>query len=171
MCCDKPEAIICLLCKAAFVQKEMWRDAVLWSLISCFCCSHPLLQSMLRLVTAPQFSCWTLMKLSLHYCSPLWEQCPCGNWKMSHHPKSFQDRWPTLHTFSVITCNTRAFKDISTHYFGICESVPNRKVCLSAWKCKIRVYRLISAPDQTKDLVSLRNISAETYGVFQFAFT
>lgn len=35
----------------------------------------------------------------------------------------------------------------------------------------MRVYELIYTSDQTKDFVSLRDVSSETYGIFQFAFT
>lgn len=53
--------------------------------------------------------------------------------------------------------------------FKIREPILCRKVCLTAWESDTRLYKLISTPDQTKDLVSLRLVSAEKYGIFQFA--
>lgn len=59
-------------------------------------------------------------------------------------------------------------KELPHLVFEIWESILCRKVCLTAWESDIRLYELISAPDQTKDLVSLRLVSAEKYGIFQF---
>lgn len=73
---DKPEAIICLLCKAGLVQKREWEGMQCCEAPQAAAVAHmllPLLQSMLRFGTAPQFSCWTVRKLSHHYPSPLWE--------------------------------------------------------------------------------------------------
>lgn len=144
---------------------------------------------------------WTSLSESCFYCSQRPFPCPANTMASDHFPVSMEVSHTTIlsthlpplgivslwqrknlfisfdigdqlstHFLWSLTIQ-KALKKISHPVFTICEFIPCRKACLSSWKSNIKVYNLISTRDQTKNLVFLRDISAETYGIFQFVCT
>lgn len=87
--------------------------------------------------------------------------------KLIHLEVGDQLSTPTLWSHSI----EEVLKELPHFVFEIWESILCKKVCLTAWETDRRFYELISTPDQTKDLFSLRLVSAEKYGIFQFVST
>lgn len=102
MCYDKPGAITCLLCRAALAQRRGCEGMQ--------CYEAPPVHGGAPLAE----SCFCPI-ITLHHCR---NSVPVATEKwITIKINKFWGRWPTVHTFSVITCNTGWFKDISPHCF------------------------------------------------------
>lgn len=119
-------------------------------------------------VTTSQYSCRSVTQPSHLYTSHLWEQYPGGKGKIRSQILRQVTNCPHIFYDHL---KYRVLNKVSHPVFTICGSIPSRNVCLSSWKSNIKVYNLISTRDETRNLVFLRDISAETYGIFQFVCT
>ena len=185
MCYDKPGAIICLLCKAALAQRK-GREGMQcyevppvhgWALLaeSCFCCSHVPSSSSANTKVSDCSSVSTQVSYEIVPSLPFATMGTVSLCQLKNESPSKFINFEVGDQLSTHFLWPHAIQEVLKKFphlvFEIRGSIPCRKACLSAWESNIRVYELISTPDQTKDLVSLKDVSAETYGIFLFAFT
>lgn len=170
MCYDKPGAIICLLCKATLAQRrgcegmQHYEAPPVHGLAplaeSCFCCSHAPSSSSANTKVS---DCSSISMQVSHEIVPSLPFNTVGIvslWQLKNESPSKIINFEVGDQLSTHFLWSHAIQEVLKKFphlvFKICESIPCRKVHLSIWECNIGVYELVSTPDQTKDLVSLR---------------